>query len=154
MYPAYLVAISSSLLFIVPVAALLLARSPNYEATVSTVLLFLMLGGGMFFPLFKLMWISSLLTQISVGVSQIDAILDMPENPESPAPQLPRGASIEFRNVGFAYEENAVLKDISFSAPQGTLTALVDLPALGKPPSRNSSPAFGMYKRARFFWGT
>lgn len=141
-YPAYLVAISSSLLFIVPVAALLLARSPNYEATVSTVLLFLMLGGGMFFPLFKLMWISSLLTQISVGVSQIDAILDMPENPESPAPQLPRDASIEFRNVGFAYEKNDVLKDISFSAPQGTLTALVGPSGAGKTTIAQLIPRF------------
>eukprot|EP00831_Metopus_contortus_P020969 TRINITY_DN19326_c0_g1_i2.p2 TRINITY_DN19326_c0_g1~~TRINITY_DN19326_c0_g1_i2.p2 ORF type:complete len:133 (-),score=30.54 TRINITY_DN19326_c0_g1_i2:125-523(-) len=40
--------------------------------------------------------------------------------------------SIEFENVSFAYESNEVLKNISFAAKEGTVTALVGPSGAGK----------------------
>jgi len=131
-YPGFLTILSSSLVFIIPAATFLLTRTPSYEDFLPMVFLFMLLGGGMFFPLFKLMWISGLLTKITVGLDRIDDILDMPELQESEKNAVPRHASVEFRNVTFAYDDTPVLHDISFTAEQNKVTALVGPSGAGK----------------------
>lgn len=44
----------------------------------------------------------------------------------------PNGHDIEFQNVGFAYEEKDVLRDVSFTAKEGEVTALVGASGSGK----------------------
>lgn len=131
-YTGFLTMLSSTILFLTPVIVLLLVWAPSYSAFIPTALLFLILGGGMFFPLLKLMNISGLLNQNSIGVGLIDAILDKPEIPEPEDPLQPAGASVEFRAVSFAYDEKPVLQDISFVAAPGTVTALVGPSGGGK----------------------
>lgn len=131
-YPGFLTVISSSLVFIIPVAVFLLSRIEPYEAFLPTVLLFLVVGGGMYFPFFKLMFIGSYLKQISVGVERIDAILERDEMPERDTGARPADGSLEFDNVSFAYEETEVLKRVSFKASPGTVTALVGPSGAGK----------------------
>jgi ATP-binding cassette subfamily B protein len=131
-YTGFLTMLSSTILFLTPAIVFLLVRAPSYPAYIPTALLFLILGGGMFFPLLKLMNISGLLKQNSIGVGLIDAILDKPEIADPDEPRQPAGASVEFRGVGFAYDENPVLEDISFIAAPGTVTALVGPSGGGK----------------------
>lgn len=46
---------------------------------------------------------------------------------------VPKGSeSVEFRNVSFAYGEKQALKDVSFTVPAGTATAIVGLCGSGK----------------------
>jgi ATP-binding cassette subfamily B protein len=131
-YPAFLGVASSSLLFIIPAAIFILSRSNAQEQLIPKILLFLIVGGGMFFPLFKLMFVSGYLWQISVGVERIDAILYNEEIAEPALEKQPKGVSIEFDNVSFAYEEATVLKNISFKAQPNTVTALVGPSGAGK----------------------
>ena len=44
----------------------------------------------------------------------------------------PDGHNIEFQNVGFAYEDKDVLRDVSFTAKEGEVTALVGASGSGK----------------------
>ena len=131
-YPGFLTIISSSLFFIIPVATFLLTRSPSYEDFIPKVFLFMILGGGMFFPLFKLMWMGGFLREMSIGVERIDKILLSPEIPEPDRPRRPQDASIEFKNVTFAYDDTSVLKDASFISKPNTMTALVGPSGAGK----------------------
>jgi ATP-binding cassette, subfamily B, bacterial MsbA len=50
--------------------------------------------------------------------------------------------SIEFRNVGFAYNEAAVLEDISFSIPKGKTIALIGSSGVGKSTIADLIPRF------------
>jgi ATP-binding cassette subfamily B protein len=131
-YPGFLTVISSSLVFIIPVAVFLLSRTESYEKLIPTVLLFMVVGGGMFFPFFKLMFIGNYLKQISVGVERVDAILFREEMDETESDGLPADGSMEYEGVSFAYDETPVLKDVSFKALPNTVTALVGPSGAGK----------------------
>ncbi|MFV0545850.1 MAG: ABC transporter ATP-binding protein [Bacteroides sp.] len=131
-YVGFLTILSSALLFIIPVAVWLLVVNASYAAFVPVVLMFLLFGVAVFFPVLKLLWIGSFLNQNNMGVQKIDDILYMDEIEQSTAPQLPKDASVEFRNVSFAYDTVPILKKISFIAHPGTVTALVGPSGAGK----------------------
>jgi ATP-binding cassette subfamily B protein len=131
-YTGFLTVLSSTILFLTPVAALLLMWAPSYAAYLPTVFLFLIVGGGIFFPLLKLLLMSSLLNQNSLGVALIDEILYKPEIADPEKPEKPEDASVEFRGVTFAYNTTPVLKNVSFRADPGSVTALVGPSGAGK----------------------
>ena len=131
-YTGFLTILSVPVLFLAPISVFLLLKAPVYARFAPTLFLFLILGTGVFFPLLKLMWIGGLLSQNTTGVELIDEILDTPEISEPTAPEKPADASVEFKNVTFAYDTTPVLKDISFVARPGTVTALVGPSGAGK----------------------
>ena len=67
-----------------------------------------------------------------MGIAEVDAILFEKELAEPTNPKRPTEATISFENVTFAYEEKEVLKEISFTAAPGTITALVGPSGAGK----------------------
>jgi len=131
-YTGFLTMLSSTILLITPVAVVLLLKAPSYADYLPTVFLFLILGGGMFFPLLKLLYMSGYLNQNTLGVSLIDDILDKPEITEPVTLLRPECASVEFRDVAFAYDEKPVMKNVSFVAEAGSVTALVGPSGAGK----------------------
>ena len=131
-YLGYYTILSSVLLFLIPAATYFLVNSPSYPVFVPKALMFLILGGGMFFPMMKLMWMSGFMMQNMSGVTLVDEILNKEEIAEPENPQSPRDSSVEFRNVAFAYDETPILKGISFKAEPGTVTALVGPSGAGK----------------------
>ena len=130
-YVGFLTILSSALLFIIPVAVWLL-RSASYTAFVPVILMFLLFGVTIFFPVLKLLWIGGFLNQNNMGIQKIDDILYMDEIEEPAVPRQPRDASVEFRDVSFAYDSTPVLKAVSFIAHPGTVTALVGPSGAGK----------------------
>ncbi len=131
-YPAFLTAASSSLVFLVPTVVFLLHRTEAHEQYIPTALLFMIIGGGFFFPLLKLMFMVGYLNQISIGMERIDHILYKDEIAEREAGKHPADASIEFDDVAFAYNGTTVLENVSFAAKPGTVTALVGPSGAGK----------------------
>lgn len=131
-YVGFLTILSSALLFIIPVAVWLLVGSASYATFVPVLLMFLFFGVAVFFPVLKLLWIGSFLNQNNMGVQKIDDILYMDEIEESDIPRHPKDASVEFRNVSFAYDTTPILKAISFISHPGTITALVGPSGAGK----------------------
>ena len=131
-YVGFLTILSSALLFIIPVEVWLLVGSASYATFVPVLLMFLFFGVAVFFPVLKLLWIGSFLNQNNMGVQKIDDILYMDEIEEPDIPRHPKDASVEFRNVSFAYDTTPILKAISFISHPGTITALVGPSGAGK----------------------
>ena len=131
-YVGFLTILSSALLFIIPVAVWLLVGSASYATFVPVLLMFLFFGVAVFFPVLKLLWIGSFLNQNNMGVQKIDDILYMDEIEEPDIPRHPKDASVEFRNVSFAYDTTPILKAISFISHPGTITALVGPSGAGR----------------------
>lgn len=131
-YVGFLTILSSALLFIIPVAVWLFVGSASYASFVPVLLMFLFFGVAVFFPVLKLLWIGSFLNQNNMGVQKIDDILYMDEIEEPDIPRHPKDASVEFRNVSFAYDTTPILKAISFISHPGTITALVGPSGAGK----------------------
>lgn len=131
-YVGFLTILSSALLFIIPVAVWLLVGSASYATFVPVLLMFLFFGVAVFFPVLKLLWIGSFLNQNNMGVQKIDDIFYMDEIEEPDIPRHPKDASVEFRNVSFAYDTTPILKAISFISHPGTITALVGPSGAGK----------------------
>ncbi len=123
------VLLGSSLAFIVPVGIWLYSAG---EVTMATFMLFLILGVGMVRPIYKAAFIMSNLVIIKEGVQRIDAVLSEPPLAEPRVPLVPKDFSVEFRDVSFSYGEGEVLKDVSFVARKGTVTALVGPSGAGK----------------------
>ncbi|MGD9823141.1 ABC transporter ATP-binding protein [Desulfobacter sp.] len=97
-----------------------------------TLFLFLMLGSGYMTPLFKLAMLGGQLGHILEGITRMDGILNIPEISDPLIPKHPRNATIQFKNVSFAYGDKNVLKNISFTIGEGTVTALVGPSGAGK----------------------
>ncbi|VEI13976.1 ABC transporter ATP-binding protein [Trueperella bialowiezensis] len=86
-------------------------------------------------PLTQVAMFQTEANRTEVAMRAIIEILDAEPLPE-PAPeqaQEPESSEIEFSGVSFAYDDGApVLNDISFVAPQGSVTALVGPSGSGK----------------------
>ncbi|MCG8570785.1 MAG: ABC transporter ATP-binding protein/permease [Spirochaetes bacterium] len=133
-YSGFITLLGASSLFIVPIAIYIITQTevPNYGVFISSVFLFIYIGMGIALPMFKLMNMSSLLVQISTGLSNIDKILDDEEIDNSVQHKKPTDYSIDFKDVSFSYGEKKTLQNLSFTVPQGTVTALVGPSGGGK----------------------
>ena len=142
---AFTVLLNSLITFILPVGLLLLSREPQ---NIVLAAIFIIMGPGVASPIYKLMYLGSSTNEIDEGVKRIDRIFDEQALPEAEVSRLPVSYDIEFRQVSFAYENKAettrteALKDISFTAPQGAITALVGTSGSGKSTVANLIPRF------------
>ena len=145
---AFTVLLNSLITFILPVGLLLLSREPQNIVLAAIYLFFIIMGPGVASPIYKLMYLGSSTNEIDEGVKRIDRIFDEQALPEAEVSRLPVSYDIEFRQVSFAYENKAettrteALKDISFTAPQGAITALVGTSGSGKSTVANLIPRF------------
>jgi ABC-type multidrug transport system fused ATPase/permease subunit len=104
--------------------------------TTGELISFTLLFGFMVAPIVQMSNIGSQLTEAMAGLDRTQELMMMKEeeNPEIRTIILDEiKGDIEFENVSFSYEENKeVLHDISFSAPAGSVTALVGSSGSGK----------------------
>ena len=145
---AFTVLLNSVVTFILPVGIMLLQATPGSIALAAVWLFFIIMGPGVASPVYKLMYLGSSTREIDEGVERIDRILNRCPVAESKHPQMPVTCDIEFRHVSFAYENTdegtrtEALRDISFAARQGAITALVGPSGSGKSTVANLIPRF------------
>lgn len=145
---AFTVLLNSLITFILPVGLLLLSREPQNIVLAAIYLFFIIMGPGVASPIYKLMYLGSSTNEIDEGVRRIDRIFDEKPLPETKVSKLPASYDIEFRHVSFAYENKTeatrteALKDVSFTAHQGEITALVGPSGSGKSTVANLIPRF------------
>lgn len=66
------------------------------------------------------------------SLDRIETLLETHPLPETGTPKSPAGNQIDFQTVSFAYGEDHVLKDVSFTAPERAVTAIVGPSGAGK----------------------
>lgn len=100
------------------------------ELTLPVFLIFLLLGTRVFEPMTMVLVNYA---EIRYSVLSAERIMQIRhEQPLSGNQGVPEGNNIEFKNVSFAYENTDVLKDVSFSLPARSITALVGPSGSGK----------------------
>ena len=110
----------------------------------ATWLAVLLIGTGMAEALLPYISLYHLIEQGKISAERIIEVLDAPVLPVLAPPQTPKDASVSFHQVNFRYpgrEKNA-LTDISFTAPAGSLTALVGSSGAGKTTVARLIPRF------------
>mgnify|MGYP000969978905 CR=1 FL=1 len=131
--PPYAIFMSFASNAMLPVLALGLYLYFHNGVTLATMLFFLIIGTGYMRPVFAISNMAMQLQLIEQGVQQIDKILNQPILSEGYNAQIPTHYNICFDKVSFAYDgENYVLNNISFTAKEGTVTALVGPSGAGK----------------------
>ncbi len=108
----------------------------NESMTLGDFIMFTLLLGFMMAPIVQMSNIGSQLTEAMAGLDRTQELMEMTEedNPEERTVKL-NGikGDIVFDDVSFSYEESKeVLHNISFSAPAGSVTALVGSSGSGK----------------------
>ena len=145
---AFTVLLNSMVTFILPIGILLMQASPQSLSLAVVWLFFIIMGPGMASPVYKLTFLGGNTRDINEGVSRIDRILEQKPIPEPEHPQVPATYDVEFRHVSFSYENTEqrtrteALRDVSFTAPQGEITALVGPSGSGKSTAANLIPRF------------
>ena len=134
-------------LFVLPVGTLILRSNPTSLTYALSIGMFLILAPGIVAPVFKVVGIGGIIKDISVGVERMDTILNTPPLTEPEVSSIPETYDIEFNHVKFSYNpkgENPVyaLKDISFKAEEGKITALVGPSGGGKSTCAQLIPRF------------
>ena len=102
------------------------------EITLFTFLIFLILGLRIYEPIKAISFAFDVVRTTEVTIERIRQLLDTPPLPEPVIGPVPETFGVEFKNVKFAYDESPVLKDVSFTIPEKTITALVGPSGAGK----------------------
>ncbi len=145
---AFTVLLNSLVTFLLPVGILLMEGSGQSLAAAVVWLFFIVMGSGVASPVYKLMFLGGGTREIDEGVTRIDYILERTPVPEPAHPQIPLNYDVAFRNVSFAYENTEqgtrteALRNVSFTAPQGKITAIVGPSGSGKSTVANLIPRF------------
>lgn len=97
---------------------------------------FLLFLGFLIAPIIQMSNIGSQLTEAFAGLDRTEELMSTPPEDDGINRTVTIGpihGDVEFHNVSFAYEEGKdVLKNISFTAPAGSVTALVGTSGSGK----------------------
>lgn len=144
-YCLFRVLVLSLATFILAIGIFLFSGDPQNMAFAITLLFFLIFAPGISTPVFKFNNLGSSMNNITEGVKRIDEIMTEIPIQEPAEGKNPQDYDITFENVSFSYGgENGplVLKDISFCAEQGQITALVGPSGSGKSTIAQLIPRF------------
>lgn len=121
----------STAFFLVPVAILLIMYGNNPKQIIINTIIYLLIG-----PIFGIFvmrnaTISQYMYFASQGLDKIEEAVDYPEMTDGTETTLNAG-SLEFRNVSFAYSDEQILDNVSFTLNKGETVALVGASGGGK----------------------
>jgi ATP-binding cassette subfamily B protein len=102
------------------------------ELTISTFLLFLVIGLRFYEPLSELFELSGMTRMMNVALERVIATLEEAPLPETTEQQQLKSFDVEFKNVSFSYDQVPVLRSISFNVSERSMTALVGPSGSGK----------------------
>lgn len=133
--PAFTTIINNIYLILIPVGILIGSHTSDYKTFAMTFIFYLLFVPAISGVLNKIMYISESFMQIDGNVARMDEILNIPEMPETARPKKPANDDVTFENVGFTYtgkEAELALEQVSFTAKQGQITAIVGPSGGGK----------------------
>ncbi|MDC7220046.1 MAG: ABC transporter ATP-binding protein [Spirochaetales bacterium] len=147
----YALLMDSGILFLLPASGFMYLFG---KITLSTFIMFMFMGLGMSRFMKQLMSFGSNINQISRGVINLNEILSTEEAESKGRVTELENHALQFRDVSFAYETKEVLKNINFTTPQGTITALVGSSGAGKSTLGQLIPRFWDIKEGEITLGS
>jgi ATP-binding cassette subfamily B protein len=146
-YSILLSLIKGIALFVLPVGTLLLKSNPTSVSYALSICMFLILAPGIVAPIFKVVGASQIVKDITGGVERVDMIFNTKPLSEPDTPKTPASYDVRFSGVKFSYNEESenpvyALKNISFTAKEGEITALVGPSGGGKSTCAQLIPRF------------
>ncbi|ROO60458.1 ATP-binding cassette subfamily B protein [Micromonospora sp. Llam0] len=119
------------------------AMLPAGWATPAGLVAFLVLGLGVPAAALHIGTMANLYREGQLGATRIGRVFAEPGLPEPVMPVTPAGTDIEFDAVSFGYDPgHPVLRDVSFTIPAGTVTAIVGPSGSGKTTLARLLPRF------------
>jgi ATP-binding cassette subfamily B protein len=128
-FATYSLLMDCGVIFILPIGAYMYLAG---SVSLSAFLMFMFIGIGLARFMKQITGFGSNLTQILKGVDQINHILESKEISNNGKIDKLDNYDLEFCNVSFGYDEREILKNVSFTVKQGTVTALVGSSGAGK----------------------
>ena len=98
----------------------------------NTFIFVIMLTMGLGIPLVKLLGYLSVIPKIIYKIEALEKTFDSKEVYHSGENKVPEKYDIEYKNVTFAYDENEVVRNVSFIAKENSVTAIVGESGSGK----------------------
>ncbi len=120
----------STIAFVLPVGMALISRG---AVTLPELILCILLSMGIIGCMQTLMEFWESLAVISEVQPRVQAMLDMEELPEPAEPKHTKGADVQLKDVHFGYGDSEIIHGVSFTAKEGTVTALVGPSVSGNP---------------------
>ena len=145
MTAAFTAALNGIYLFIIPVGIWIGSSAGDYESFAASFIFYLIFVPAAASILMKMLYASVNAMQVGNAVERMDQVLAEPEIPEKPASAKPAAYDVVYDHVTFSYTEDethAALKDVSFTAPQGKVTAIVGPSGGGKSTIASLLPRF------------
>lgn len=101
------------------------------EINILVYIVFLIITASIYLPIEGIISFMGMIDMLDSVVGRIKEIKTMPIQ-EGKTEFYPENYDIEFKNVSFGYEDYQVIKDVSFTAKQGEVTALIGESGSGK----------------------
>jgi ATP-binding cassette subfamily B protein len=138
----FLVILNNIYIFLVPVIIWLSGGVTDYPKFAMSALFYLIFSVALTAPFLKLMYVSQKGRQIADGIERMDRVFAERPLPEALNPRTADSFDISFENVSFSYGESEALSDVSFTAKQNEVTALVGPSGSGKSTIAHLIPRF------------
>ena len=145
MTAAFTAALNGIYLFIIPVGIWIGGSTNDYESFVASFIFYLIFVPVIASILMKVLYASVNAMQVGNAVEHMDQVLAEPEIAEKKTSQKPAAYDVVYDDVTFSYTEdeaNAALQSVSFTAPQGKVTAIVGPSGGGKSTIASLLPRF------------
>lgn len=140
---AFTTIINNIYLFLVPVGIVIGMNTKDYADFAVTFIFYIIFVPSIASIMMKIMYTSTNSMQIVSGVERMDDVLAKKELEQPRNPKKINNFDIKFKNVSFSYDEKTeALTDVSFSAKQGTITAIVGPSGGGKSTIAHLIPRF------------
>ena len=144
-FSLFITLINNIYLFILPVGIFIGANTSDLMSFIPTLIFYFVFAPAIAGILMKVMYVNSNSMRIINGVEAMDAVLDESELSQPSQPRVVQGHNVEFKNVSFSYDkdkETEALSDVTFTAKQGEVTAIVGPSGGGKSTIAHLIPRF------------